>query len=241
MPQKPPQLPESKFGSGASVGRAHRGLSQRAAQPEEENGGQAQSVPEASADRSASQHPLPRIPEVWRLVNVPISANIQTSISPGYNSMSGLGGKGGTWTYKSLGSLTADPILPGSLSFYHHPLETIHISPSCLLHILLLGPFRLSLLSKMTRQTPRRRRSIYLRPFLLFWLHSFIFEVTALTVSIFVFSGFRDMFPRFMYTIFFCPLGMGGAMGSLINAFSSSTGFMAPKPCSSAPYSASWP
>lgn len=46
-----------------------------------------------------------------------------------------------------------------------------------------------------------------------------MFEVIMLTVSIFFFSGFRDFFPKFMWTIFFCPLGMGGAMGGLVNAF----------------------
>ncbi|KAI1255406.1 hypothetical protein MGN70_003472 [Eutypa lata] len=64
-----------------------------------------------------------------------------------------------------------------------------------------------------------KRRTLYLRPFFLFWLGSFIFEVSVFIISIFAFSGFRDMFPRFMWTIFFCPLGMGGAMGGLINAF----------------------
>jgi len=40
-----------------------------------------------------------------------------------------------------------------------------------------------------------------------------------LLISIVVFSGFRDMFPRLMWTVLFCPLGMGGAMGGLVNAF----------------------
>ncbi|KAF9870201.1 hypothetical protein CkaCkLH20_12287 [Colletotrichum karsti] len=64
-----------------------------------------------------------------------------------------------------------------------------------------------------------KRRAIYLRPFFLFWLNSLIFEVVMLIVSILVFSGWRDMFQKFMWTIVFCPLGMGGAMGGLINAF----------------------
>ncbi|OHE96011.1 hypothetical protein CORC01_08704 [Colletotrichum orchidophilum] len=69
------------------------------------------------------------------------------------------------------------------------------------------------------KQTASKRRAIYLRPFLLFWLNSLIFEVAMLIVSIVAFSGWRDMFPKFMWTIVFCPLGMGGAMGGLINAF----------------------
>ena len=64
-----------------------------------------------------------------------------------------------------------------------------------------------------------KRRAVYIRPFFLFWLNSFIFEVTMLLVSVVVFSGFRDMFQKCMWTIFFCPLGMGGAMGGLVNAF----------------------
>ncbi|KAF0328594.1 hypothetical protein GQ607_004006 [Colletotrichum asianum] len=64
-----------------------------------------------------------------------------------------------------------------------------------------------------------KRRAIYLRPFLLFYINSFIFEVAMLIVSIVFFSGWRDMLPNFMWTIVFCPLGMGGAMGGLINAF----------------------
>ncbi|KAL1860707.1 hypothetical protein Daus18300_009050 [Diaporthe australafricana] len=75
------------------------------------------------------------------------------------------------------------------------------------------------IISDEEKQQASKRRRVYLRPFLLFWLNSFIFEVTMLLVSVFFFSGFRDFFPRFMWTIFFCPLGMGGAMGGLTNAF----------------------
>ncbi|GAW13381.1 hypothetical protein EKO27_g9216 [Xylaria grammica] len=69
------------------------------------------------------------------------------------------------------------------------------------------------------KQLAEKRRHVYLRPFFLFWLNCFIFEATMLAVSIFFFAGFRDLFPRFMWTIFFCPLGMGGAMGGLVNHF----------------------
>ncbi|KAM5347367.1 hypothetical protein ACJ41O_010372 [Fusarium nematophilum] len=79
--------------------------------------------------------------------------------------------------------------------------------------------YQVLITSDEAKPQAEKRRALYIRPFFLFWLSSFIFEATMLIISIVVFSGFRDMFPRFMWTIFFCPLGMGGAMGSLINAF----------------------
>lgn len=79
--------------------------------------------------------------------------------------------------------------------------------------------YQVLITSEEDKPQAEKRRAVYLRPFLLFWLSSFIFEVTMLLISIFVFSGFRDFFPRFMWTIFFCPLGMGGAMGGLVNFF----------------------
>lgn len=81
------------------------------------------------------------------------------------------------------------------------------------------GTYQILITSDEDKAHAAKRRTLYLRPFLLFWLNSFIFEVTILIFSIFAFSGFRDMFPRLMWTIVFCPLGMGGAMGGLINAF----------------------
>ncbi|KAF4466979.1 metallo-beta-lactamase domain [Fusarium albosuccineum] len=79
--------------------------------------------------------------------------------------------------------------------------------------------YQVLITSDDTKAEAAKRRKLYIRPFFLFWLNSFIFEVTMLIISIVVFSGFRDMFPRLMWTIFFCPLGMGGAMGGLVNAF----------------------
>ncbi|RMJ20058.1 hypothetical protein CDV36_000223 [Fusarium kuroshium] len=79
--------------------------------------------------------------------------------------------------------------------------------------------YQVLITSEETKEVAKKRRTLYIRPFFLFWLNSFIFEVTMLIISIFVFSGFKDMFPRLMWTIFFCPLGMGGAMGGLVNAF----------------------
>ncbi|KAL6870125.1 hypothetical protein ACO1O0_001460 [Amphichorda felina] len=85
-----------------------------------------------------------------------------------------------------------------------------HLSP---------GTFQVLIASEDDKINAQKRRTLYLRPFLLFWLNSFIFEAIMLIVGITVFSGFRDMLPKLMWTMFFCPLGMGGAMGSLINAF----------------------
>ena len=81
------------------------------------------------------------------------------------------------------------------------------------------GTYQVLITTEEDKIHAEKRRTLYLRPFLLFWINSFIFEVTMLIVSIFAFSGLRDMFPKLMWTIFFCPLGMAGAMGGLINAF----------------------
>jgi hypothetical protein len=40
-----------------------------------------------------------------------------------------------------------------------------------------------------------------------------------LLVSIVAFSGFRGILYKSLWTLFFCPLGMGGAMGGLVNCF----------------------
>jgi hypothetical protein len=64
-----------------------------------------------------------------------------------------------------------------------------------------------------------KRRSIYLRPFVLFWLNSLFAEVTFLAVGVFIMTGTRALFYKVMWTLLFCPLGMGGAMGGLINLF----------------------
>lgn len=81
------------------------------------------------------------------------------------------------------------------------------------------GTYQVLITSEEDKAVAEKRRAIYIRPFLLFWLSSLIFEVTMLTTGIIFFSGFRDMFPKIMWTLFFCPLGMGGAMGGLVNAF----------------------
>ncbi|PYH94016.1 hypothetical protein BO71DRAFT_477103 [Aspergillus ellipticus CBS 707.79] len=65
----------------------------------------------------------------------------------------------------------------------------------------------------------RKLRTIYLRPFLLFWLNSLFAEIIFLAVSVFIMTGTRDLLYKVMWTLVFCPLGMGGAMGGLINCF----------------------
>ncbi|BCR93100.1 uncharacterized protein AKAW2_10146A [Aspergillus luchuensis] len=65
----------------------------------------------------------------------------------------------------------------------------------------------------------QKRRIIYIRPFLLFYLNSLIAEIIFLAVSVFIMTGTRDLFYKVMWTLVFCPLGMGGAMGGLTNGF----------------------
>jgi hypothetical protein len=65
--------------------------------------------------------------------------------------------------------------------------------------------------------TAQKRRQIYIRPFLLFWLASLLAETVFLAVGIFVMTGTRDLVYKVLWTLVFCPLGMGGALhgGSL--------------------------
>ncbi|UDD62201.1 hypothetical protein AFCA_009529 [Aspergillus flavus] len=65
----------------------------------------------------------------------------------------------------------------------------------------------------------QKRRNIYLRPFLLFWLNSLFAEIIFLAVGVFIMTGTRDLLYKVLWTLVFCPLGMGGAMGGLINCF----------------------
>ncbi|OJJ94923.1 hypothetical protein ASPACDRAFT_64847 [Aspergillus aculeatus ATCC 16872] len=67
--------------------------------------------------------------------------------------------------------------------------------------------------------TARKRRAIYLRPFLLFYLSSLAAETIFLAVGVFIMTGTRDLYYKVLWTLVFCPLGMGGAMGGLINLF----------------------
>ncbi|GAD94769.1 hypothetical protein ANI_1_306114 [Paecilomyces variotii No. 5] len=68
-------------------------------------------------------------------------------------------------------------------------------------------------------KTARKRRAIYIRPFFLFWFNSLFAEIIFLAVGVFIMTGTRDLFYKVMWTLVFCPLGMGGAMGGLINCF----------------------
>lgn len=65
----------------------------------------------------------------------------------------------------------------------------------------------------------QKRRNIYIRPFILFYLNSLIAEIIFLAVGVFIMTGTRDLFYKVMWTLVFCPLGMGGAMGALTNCF----------------------
>lgn len=65
----------------------------------------------------------------------------------------------------------------------------------------------------------QKRRNIFLRPFLLFWLNSLFAEIIFLAVGVFIMTGTRDLLYKVLWTLVFCPLGMGGAMGGLINCF----------------------
>lgn len=65
----------------------------------------------------------------------------------------------------------------------------------------------------------QKRRQYYLRPMKLFIVSSIGAELLFLLISIFVFSGFRDIFYKVMWTLFFCGIGMGATMGTLVNMF----------------------
>lgn len=73
--------------------------------------------------------------------------------------------------------------------------------------------------SDQDKEMAEKRRALYIRPFLLFWINNFIFEVLMLLASVLVFSGLDDMLHKVLWTLVICPLGMSGALGSLINAF----------------------
>ena len=65
----------------------------------------------------------------------------------------------------------------------------------------------------------QKRRQYYLRPMKLFILSSMGAEFMFLLISIFFFSGFKDIFYKIMWTLFFCGIGMGSTMGTLVNMF----------------------
>ncbi|KAL3472839.1 hypothetical protein BJX99DRAFT_234740 [Aspergillus californicus] len=65
----------------------------------------------------------------------------------------------------------------------------------------------------------RKRRAIYIRPFVVFWVNSMIAEIVFLLVATIFFSGLCEMIYKVIWTLVICPLGMGGAMGSLTTFF----------------------
>ncbi|CAF1428924.1 unnamed protein product [Didymodactylos carnosus] len=65
----------------------------------------------------------------------------------------------------------------------------------------------------------QKRRHYYLRPMKLFIMSSMATELIFLIIGICVFSGFRDIFYKIVWTLFFCGVGMGATMGTLINIF----------------------
>ncbi|CAF4242554.1 unnamed protein product, partial [Adineta steineri] len=62
----------------------------------------------------------------------------------------------------------------------------------------------------------QKRRQYYLRPMKLFIGSSIGAELIFLFISICFFSGFKDIFYKILWTLFFCGIGMGSTMGTLI-------------------------
>ncbi|BAE65461.1 unnamed protein product [Aspergillus oryzae RIB40] len=69
------------------------------------------------------------------------------------------------------------------------------------------------------KEEARKRRLIYIRPFILFWFNSLLAEIFFLLVATLFFSGLREMIYKVLWTLIICPLGMGGAMGGITNYF----------------------
>jgi hypothetical protein len=67
----------------------------------------------------------------------------------------------------------------------------------------------------VSKEEALKRRQIYLRPFLLYTINSYIAEFLFLTVAIVFFSGWEDIATKLLWTMVVCPLAMGGAMGGL--------------------------
>ncbi|RAQ79204.1 hypothetical protein COH21_012904 [Aspergillus flavus] len=69
------------------------------------------------------------------------------------------------------------------------------------------------------KEEARKRRLIYIRPFILFWFNSLLAEIFFLLVATLFFSGLREIIYKVLWTLIICPLGMGGAMGGITNYF----------------------
>lgn len=72
---------------------------------------------------------------------------------------------------------------------------------------------------EVPEEEARKRRLLYIRSFLLFWANSMVAEVIFLAAAVIFFSGWRDIVQKAIWTLIVCPLGMGGAMGSITNVF----------------------
>ncbi|CAF3772291.1 unnamed protein product [Rotaria sordida] len=70
-----------------------------------------------------------------------------------------------------------------------------------------------------TMMLAKKRRQYYLRPMKLFIISSIGAELLFLLIGISFFSGFKDIFYKILWTLFFCGIGMGSTMGTLINIF----------------------
>lgn len=79
--------------------------------------------------------------------------------------------------------------------------------------------YQVLITSEQDVKTAEKERMLYLRPFILFFLASLFAETIFLAVGVFIMTGTRDLFYKVMWTLVFCPLGMGGSMGGLINCF----------------------
>ncbi|KAI8067041.1 hypothetical protein BC940DRAFT_239470 [Gongronella butleri] len=71
----------------------------------------------------------------------------------------------------------------------------------------------------VSKEEALKRRRLYLRPFFLYTINSYLAEALFLVVSIIFFSGWRDIFYKFVWTMILCPIGMGSTMGCLTNFF----------------------
>ncbi|CAF0718869.1 unnamed protein product [Adineta steineri] len=73
--------------------------------------------------------------------------------------------------------------------------------------------------SSSTIISAQKRRQYYLRPMKLFIGSSIGAELLFLFISICFFSGFKDIFYKILWTLFFCGIGMGSTMGTFVNIF----------------------
>lgn len=69
------------------------------------------------------------------------------------------------------------------------------------------------------KEQARKRRLIYIRPFVLSWINSMLAEIVFLTVAVVFFSGLRDMTNKIIWSLVICPIGMSGAMGGITTYF----------------------